>query len=63
MKKLLIIILGFICLSIKSQNSPPNAFKYQAIVRDVNGISMPNNEVSFQITIGVMMLRIMLMQS
>ena len=51
MIKLLIIILGFICFSIKSQNSPPNAFKYQAIVRDANGISMPYNQVSFQITI------------
>ena len=51
-KRILTLLLPivFIANSYLSQ-SPPESFKYQAIVRDASGNILPNRDVSFQFTL------------
>ena len=45
----LFVLLGI--TSIKAQTSPPQSFRYQAVVRNVDGEAIPNQAIGFQISL------------
>lgn len=46
-----ILLIGYLMISSLLVQTPPQAFKYQAVCRDANGNSLPNQAVQFRIDI------------
>ena len=45
----LFVLLGI--TSIEAQTSPPQSFRYQAVVRNTDGEAIPNQSIGFQISL------------
>ena len=51
MKKILLSLIAIATISLSSFGQAPEAFKYQAVVRDGGGIILTNQTVGYQLTI------------
>lgn len=51
MKKIILSILAVVAFTLSSIAQSPQAFKYQAVARDLSGVVLSNQAVSFQISI------------
>ena len=51
MKKVLFTLIVFIISAAIAYSQAPQAFKYQAVIRDTSGIYQPNKQISMRISI------------
>ena len=51
MKKLILSLVATVAITLTSFGQAPEAFKYQAVVRDAGGVILTNQAVGYKLTI------------